>query len=176
MSFADPVNNVDQLELSSPMVVADFGAGSGSYVLAVAPRVMPDGKVYAIDIQKDLLERIKILADKRQVGNVEVVWGDVERVGGCGLADNSVDVVILSNALFQMQSLYTLSKEVKRVLRRGGQVLVVEWSESFGGLGPKAGQVVAQEQAEKIFTEDGFQIKRKFPAGDHHYGFILIKN
>jgi tRNA A58 N-methylase Trm61 len=57
--FSDPENNIKQFALASGMMVADFGSGSGFYSMAAARAVAPSGKVFAVDIQKDLLQKLK---------------------------------------------------------------------------------------------------------------------
>lgn len=66
MSFTDPQNNIDQFDLDSGMRVADLGAGSGAYSVAAAKKVGGDGRVYAVEVQKDLLEKIHNLAGTEQ--------------------------------------------------------------------------------------------------------------
>ena len=83
--FSDPRDNVKQFSLGPGNFVADFGAGSGFYTLAASDAVGPDGKVYAIDVQKDLLLKIKNLANSQHKRNVDVIWADLEHVGGTKL-------------------------------------------------------------------------------------------
>ena len=58
--FSDPVKNLKQFGLREDMIVADLGAGTGFYSMAVAEMV-PKGKVYAIEIQKDFLTTVTFL-------------------------------------------------------------------------------------------------------------------
>lgn len=157
------------------MKVADLGAGTGAYTLELAKKIGPDGKVYAVEIQKDFLEVIKKEADSQELKNVEVIWGDIEKVNGTGLADNFVDAVVASNVLFQMSSIYVFAQEIKRILKAGGQVLVVDWSDSFGGVGPEASTVVKPEKAKEVFASVGLEFGQEFEAGDNHYGLIFTK-
>lgn len=174
VNFSSPDNNIKYLNLEPQMVVADFGVGSGAYAMAAA-REVPGGKVYAIDIQKDLLAKLKKEASHQNLNNIEILWGDIENVGGVKLTDNSADVVIVSNVLFQAEAKYQLALEAKRILKPAGRLLFIDWSESFGGLGPQAGDIVTAEEAEKIFSEAGFNVSKSFPAGPHHYGIIFVK-
>ena len=64
---------------------------------------------------------------------------------------------------------------MKRVLRPGGKAVVIDWTESFGGLGPQPSDVVEQKEAERLFNENGFTTETSFDAGDHHYGVIFRK-
>jgi ubiquinone/menaquinone biosynthesis C-methylase UbiE len=175
MAFADPHTNLQKLNLASGMTVVDFGSGVGAYALAAAGMVAPEGKVYAVEIQKDLLENLKKEAGVRNIQNIDVIWGDIEQAGGVGLADNTADVVIVSNVLFQAKSMYTLALEAKRLLKPGGRIMVIDWSESFGGLGPLPSEVVPADEVKKTFGSAGLAFSLDFPAGDHHYGLIFAK-
>ena len=73
------------------MRVADFGVGGGAYVIATAKKVGDTGKVYAIDVQKELVSKVKKMAQDEGLENVETLWGDIEEVGGAKLSDGAVD-------------------------------------------------------------------------------------
>src|SRR6266704_2203579 len=76
--FAHPHTNVAAFGLEHGMHVADFGSGSGHYVLAMAEALAGTGHVYAIDVQRDLLKRTQNEATKRGIKNISIVWGDLE--------------------------------------------------------------------------------------------------
>ena len=176
MSFAEPIANLEKLNLTPGMTVVDFGAGSGAYTIPSARLVAPDGVVYAVEIQKDLLENIKKSAvDARLQDNVKLIWGDVEQQGGVGLADGLADVIIISNVLFQTKSMYTLALEAKRILKPEGKIMVIEWSGSFGNLGPTPADVVPAEEVKKTFGSVGLILTDEFSAGEYHYGLIFSK-
>ncbi|MEK7477794.1 MAG: methyltransferase domain-containing protein [Patescibacteria group bacterium] len=175
MAFADPASIVNYFGLKPDMTVADFGAGSGAYALAMAEQVRPNGKVYAIDVQKDLLVTLKNTAKERHLTNLEVLWGDIENLGGSKIGDQIIDFVLLSNVLFQTKASYKMAIETKRILKPSGQVAIIDWAESFGGLGPRPEDIMAAEEAKKIFGQAGFAYEKSFPVGDHHYGLIFKK-
>lgn len=173
MSFLDPQNNINQFGLNRGMSVADLGAGSGFYTIAAAKSVGGDGRVYAVDVQKELLDRIKKSAEAERLFNIEVVWGNIEKLGGTKLADISVDAVVISNTLFQVEKKEELLDEIKRILRPNGRVLVVDWTSSFSGMGPHPDQVFTEDQTKKLFEENGFAIDKSISAGDYHYGIVF---
>ena len=175
MAFTNPRENLKHLQLSDGMIVADLGAGTGGYSVPAA-REVDSGKVYAIDIQKDLLEKLQNEAVNNGISNIEIVWADLEKDGGSGLRDGSVDALIISNTLFLVENKEIFIKEAYRILRQAGQALVVEWSESFGGLGPQTDQIFSEDSAKKLFKENNFSVEKDLPnAGEHHYGFIAKK-
>lgn len=171
--FSDPEQNIAQIALSEGDHVADLGAGSGHYSMAAAKVVGGAGKVFVIDIKKDLLDVVRMNAEKSGIKNIEIIWGDIEEVNGTRLRDQSVDAVIVSNVLFQVKDKAGLVTETKRILKPGGKVLVVDWSESFNNLGPHTSQVFSEDEAKNLFTQAGFSIHKEITAGDHHYGFMV---
>ncbi|MBI2617941.1 class I SAM-dependent methyltransferase [Candidatus Kaiserbacteria bacterium] len=175
MRFADPKANIEAFRLEPGMLIADFGAGIGAYTLAAAHAVGRRGRVYAIDIQQELLGRIKGIASREKLDNVEIVWGDIESKGGSKLPDESVDAVIISNTLFLMEDKDGIAREAFRIVRRKGRVLVIDWKDSFGGLGPAAESVVSEREARALFEKHGFSPERDIQAGAHHYGIVFKK-
>ncbi len=173
--FSNPEKNIEQFILGDGWHVADFGAGSGAYALAAARAVGADGKVYAIDVKADVLARIKKEADAARLHNVEVLRGNLEKLGGSGLRDAAMDAVIISNILFQIDNKQTFAREAARVLKKGGKALIVDWSESFGGVGPEASAVYREDAAKELFIAAGFSYERSIDAGAYHYGLVFKK-
>ncbi len=132
--------------------------------------------MYAVEVQQELVPRLKNLAQSEGLSNVEAIWGDVERKGATKLADESVDAAIVANLLFEVEDKKGLLDEVMRIVKPGGKVLVVDWKESFGGMGPQPEAVVSPEEAQRLFEEAGFILKKSVDAGAHHYGFIACKS
>ena len=172
-NFAHPKRNVAAFGVEPGMSVADFGSGSGIYVLHIAEALEHSGRVYAIDVQRDLLRRVKNEANRRGFKNVDIIWTDLEHPGSSKLADKTLDLVLISNLLFQIENKPAVLTEALRVLKPVGRLAIIDWAESFGGLGPVKGDVIPKERALELAKENGFQLQREFPAGAHHYGLIF---
>lgn len=173
--FAHPVRNVAALQVEPGMKVADFGAGSGAYVYAIAEALAGSGIVYAIDIQKDLLRRIKNESDRRGFNNVAILWGDLEVKHGSKIQDGVLDLVLVSNLLFQLEDKHMPLVEAHRVLKNRGRLAIIDWNESYGGLGPVKGDVVDKAAVSELAKNAGFNVIREFSAGAHHFGLICEK-
>lgn len=155
--------------------VADFGAGSGYFVEVLSQLVGPSGRVYACEIQRELVERIGQLVRSKGLSNVDPLWCDLEEDQGIKIADGVVDIGIVVNTLFQLEDREVALREMGRTLRNGAKMFVIDWSESFGGLGPHPTQVVSESDAQALLESNGFVYERSFDAGDHHYGLAFRK-
>jgi ubiquinone/menaquinone biosynthesis C-methylase UbiE len=155
------------------MKVGDFGAGSGHYSRAAAAIVGNSGKVYAIDVQEDVLKHIKLNTHPHHQHIIHTTWGDIEKTGGTHLRDHTLDAAIVANTLFQVENRFGFLAELKRVLKPGGKVLVVDWAGSYGGIGPTPSKVVRESEAEALFINGGFHKVKSFRAGPHHYGILF---
>ncbi len=173
--FVIPDVVVSQFHLREGDAVADFGAGSGFFLKALSSGVTPSGKVYACEIQKQLVDRLGETARAQGLGNVIPLWCDLEEANGIKINDGELDVAILVNTLFMIEDKETTVKEMSRTLRTGGKFFVVDWTESFAGLGPTPDHVVSAADATALFEANGYVLEREFPSGDHHYGLAFRK-
>ncbi len=106
--------------LMPPLEVADIGCGEGYLAIETAQWAK---HVIAIDRSPDVLARAKALGARRRVGNITWKRGDMEKLP---LADASVDLAVLSQALHHASDPPVVIAEAARVVRPGGQVLILE--------------------------------------------------
>src|SRR3989344_1472458 len=178
--FTDPVKNLKAFGLRDDSIVADLGAGTGYYTLA-AGAVVPRGKVYAVEIVEDFLTTIKNKITEAHLNNIEILWGNIETLGGTNLGDNIVDAVIASNVLFQVEDKNKFIEEIRRILKSGGKVLLIDWSVENSPEPASEPTVVKLKgaipanSARLMFEQKGFVLDRDIDAGAHHYGMILVK-
>jgi ubiquinone/menaquinone biosynthesis C-methylase UbiE len=173
--FMEPARMLAACNIQVTDVVADFGAGSGFMAREIA-KVATAGNVFAIEINRDMVARVIHEVEENHIKNIQPLWGDIEIPGGSKLADASIDLVVMSNILFQLDDKSGCIREASRVLKPGGRVLIVDWTESFGGLGPAPHHVFEQKMAEELLSKSGFtKLSDTLPAGEHHYAILFKK-
>lgn len=170
----DPKMVVDNWDIRPEMKVADFGCGAGHYSLEVAKRLGGDGRVYAFDVQPEVLSALKSRANLDHLPNLEIRRADLELEKGTGLLDGIVDLVIVSNVLFQVENKESVVKEASRILKTGGQMTFIDW-ETGAFIGPPKTARVDKGQTEELCAKNKLFLVKKFDAGDHHYGLIFKK-
>lgn len=174
--FSQPEKNIEQFHVDPGMSVADLGSGAGFYSIALAKAVGPSGRVYAVDIQKELLSKIQTDAAAQGVHNIKLVWGDLDEPEGTKLPDRSVDRATITNTLFQIENKDAFIEEAHRILKPGGKLLFVDWKDSYGGLGPQPKDIISHDAARVMFEENNFSFEKDIQTGDHHYGFVVKKS
>ena len=88
---------------------------------------------------------------------------------------SSIDAALLVNVLHQSSKRADILREASRMLKVGGKLLVVEWSDAESPLGPDINRRLKSESLKKAAIKLGFEIKEEFKAGPYHYGLVLIK-
>jgi SAM-dependent methyltransferase len=154
-------------------LVGDFGAGTGAFVPILARKAGPTGRVFACEIDRHLVDKIGSLIQSKRLRNVDPLWCDLEAPRGIKVPDGCLDVAIVVNTLYQLINREEAIREKKRTLRSGGVLYVVDWSDSFGGVGPHPDCVVCKQLAIDLFEAAGFILEREYPAGDYHYGLAF---
>jgi ubiquinone/menaquinone biosynthesis C-methylase UbiE len=97
----------------------------------------------------------------------------MDDASGIGMQDGSVDRVVVANTLFQIEDIQKFASEVKRILKPKGMALIVDWADSFGGIGPAPRHVISESRAQEAFAKVELFTLKTINAGDHHYGFVV---
>jgi ubiquinone/menaquinone biosynthesis C-methylase UbiE len=115
---------VPALKLKPGMVVADVGAGSGYYTFRLAQAVGPEGKVLAVDIQKEMLDLIRSRMKARGITNVKPILGtEIDPK----LPPWSVDLILLVDVYHEFSFPYEMTEAMVRSLKPGGRIAFVEF-------------------------------------------------
>lgn len=114
--FKSRLDIVEEVGLKSGFQVLDYGCGPGSYVLAVSEAVGSSGKLYALDINPLAIEMVKKIIANNKLENVETIISDC----ATGLADETLDVILLYDVFHGLSDQTGILKELSRVLKPDG--------------------------------------------------------
>src|SRR3989344_920297 len=149
--FLSPQKALRAAHIEEGMSVADFGVGAGFFARAAARAAGPSGIVWAVDCHREGLARVRALAAGEGLFNIELSPGSIEEKGGSHLPDESMNLVIAANVLFSCERKEGVVEEIWRVLKPRGKALLIDWSGSWGGLGPQPEYVVPEVRALELF-------------------------
>lgn len=158
--FEDPEKFLPQL-FSGDEIVADLGCGPGYYCQYLVKLAK---KVYCVDINKELLEIAKQVAPSAIFLN--------EKASHTSIPSSSIDVVIFANSFHDMKDKEKVKEEVKRILKKGGKVIIVDWKKEDTPFGPPVYIRMSKEDYIKVFSPE-FKLVKEFEVGPYHYGLVF---
>ncbi|MBK1646886.1 SAM-dependent methyltransferase [Thiocapsa imhoffii] len=123
VSEEQPDRVVEGMALAPDARVADIGAGTGYFTFRIAEAV-PTGRVYAVDVQPEMLEILQKRIARRAIANVIPVLG---RPDDPQLPEGSIDAVLLVDAYHEFAYPFEMMQGIRRALRPGGQVFLIEY-------------------------------------------------
>jgi ubiquinone/menaquinone biosynthesis C-methylase UbiE len=147
------------LNLRSGDVVSELGCGSGYFTLKISPVVGTRGKVLAVDIRRMPLLALRLRASMRNLHNIEVIKGQPDDPL---LETDAVNAVLIANAYHELTHPNVILDKVKRSLRRGGRLVVVDRSPS--GTEKRSREAETQQHmlsisfAEAEILQSGFEV------------------
>ncbi len=145
------------LNLNDGLDVADIGAGSGYFTLPIARAIAPSGKIYAVDIQQEMLDFLVARAHSGNVSNIVAILGSVDDIS---LPNESVDLVLLVDAYHEFDHPWEMARSIRRALRVGGRVALVEYRAEDPLVEIKPLHKMSESQARLEWTAAGFEFER----------------
>jgi ubiquinone/menaquinone biosynthesis C-methylase UbiE len=164
-----PERIMDALQIGEGSLVADLGAGGGWFTIRLARRVGPNGKVFAQDIQREMIGAIE-----RRVAR-EGLSGRVQTVLGTASDPQlpvPVDAVLIVDAYHEMQEPVVLLRNLARSLKPDGRVAIIEHTKDGGGPGPPMEERVDPERVIRDAAEAGLGLVRR--ESFLRYQYMLI--
>jgi len=163
-------------QLGDRMKVADLGCGtSGHFIFPAAKIVGKNGKVYAIDILKTVLENIKRRIKQENIANIAIEWSDLEVFGATKIESGSLDIGLLINTLYLSHKRAEIVREAIRMIKKGGRLAIVEWKNIASPFGPPSEERVKKDLVKTACQKLGLRLDEEFDAGQYHYGLVFTK-
>lgn len=166
--YLKPESVLMGLGLQRSMTAVDIGAGTGFFSLPMARIVGPRGKVFAVDIEGEMINELRLKIQKRAVWNVEVLSSTEDHID---LPDSIADFVLLACVLHELEGLGTLH-EARRILRPNGVMGVVDWRKVETSMGPPIEHRLSEAEAASLIQRAGFRSGETTLAGPYHYSFV----
>lgn len=156
---------LERLGLRPGMRVADVGAGTGYFALPMARAVAPGGLVFAVDVQPEMLEKLRVRLENGPA--VALVEGDAARTT---LQDGSIDLVFFANVWHEVDDRDAVLAEAARILRPEGRVAILDWrTDVQQPPGPPLDHRIAAADVEQALRARGWKVGAPDPVGVFSY-------
>ena len=153
---------VSRLGLAPGAVVADIGAGSGVFTLPLA-RAVPQGRVYAVDIDRGLVDHIARKAEEARAANVRPVLGAFTDPQ---LPARDVDLAFIFDVLHHIEDRATYLRSLASYLRPGGRIAVIDFHPELGPHKNDPKLQVTRDQAREWMAAAGLRPLAEHPLYD----------
>ncbi len=148
-----PEAMLDALHITPGMRVADIGAGVGYHALRISPRVGATGKVYATDLQPEMLELLLAEVRRAGVSNIEALRSS-DRV--TGLPDATIDLALMVDVYHELAEPAAFMRDLRRALAPGGRVALAEFRGEDPGVPIKEEHKMTVAQVDAELEAHGF--------------------
>jgi precorrin-6B methylase 2 len=145
-----PERVLAELDLKPGMIVADIGAGSGYYSSRIAERIGKNGLVYAVDVQPEMIDILRLQMKQRHVTNVEPVLGTETDPK---LPPAKLDLAIMVDVYHELEYPYEMLAAIVKALKPGGRVVFVEFRANDPAVPIKALHTMSEAQVRKEAAE-----------------------
>jgi len=150
---------IKELKLKPGMVVGDVGCGNGYHTLMMAKRVGEKGKVYGVDIQKEMLGFLMKRAKEKNINNIEPVLGNLIDPN---LPEGKLDVILLVDAYHEFSHPEYMLRAMRRALKPNGRLVLVEFRTEDPDVPIKLDHKMSKKQILKELPANGFKLVESY--------------
>jgi ubiquinone/menaquinone biosynthesis C-methylase UbiE len=162
----NPEGILKDIGLHAGMVFMDIGCGEGFFTLLASQVVCENGIVYAVDTDKDAIERLKTKAAEKRLANIRVKVGAAEETVFCTACAN---VIFYSMVLHDFNDPVKVLQNAKKMLKPSGILANLDWKKAQMPFGPPEHIRFSEEKASTLLKEAGFTVASIKEAGPYHY-------
>ena len=168
-SWQRPDQIMDALGIGEGSAVADIGAGGGWFTIRLSRRVGPNGRVYAEDIQRPMIDAIARRASREPYLNVQTILGTAV---DSGLPPASIDAVLIVDAYHEFEAPKALLANAAKALKATGVIGIVDFKKDGGGPGPEMDERVDPERVIADAKAAGLELRKH--ENFLRYQYLLI--
>jgi ubiquinone/menaquinone biosynthesis C-methylase UbiE len=169
-AYQKPQEVIAALALRAGESVADIGAGSGYFALRLADAVGPTGRVYAVDVDPEMVRHLNRRVRAAGLDNVRSVLADPDDPL---LGDRSVDRFFVCDTWHHIDDQAKYLGLMKRMLRPGGEVVMIDFKKEPTPMGPPLEMRIARADLVKQMEGAGFRLAAEHTFLPHQYFLVF---
>lgn len=160
----DANETLKKIGFTEGLTLCDIGAGTGIFSFEAAN--ISSQLIYALEISEEMIQLLESRKKERNVPNIEV--RKVESVT-LPMESSSCDMALMVTVLHEIEEKITMLQEIKRMLKPGGRVAIIEFHKKESQIGPKASYRLSLEEVEQMGSKEGMKKIKDFSLGENFY-------
>jgi predicted methyltransferase len=168
----NPEGALDAMGLRPGMKIADLGAGVGYMSLRMAKRVGPAGKIYAVDLQPGMLDRLRQRAAAEKITNVEPILGGV---ADPKLPAGAIDLVLMVDVYHELSQPQVMLRKIREALKPDGRLVLLEYRAEDPKVQILADHKMTVDQVRRELEAEGFVMQPPIETLPVQHLLILTK-
>jgi SAM-dependent methyltransferase len=168
-----PETALDKIGIREGMTVADVGAGIGYFTVRLGKRVGPTGKVYAVDVQPEMLSMLKQRAIKANLKNIAPVLGSESDPK---LPTAAIDLVLLVDVYHEFSQPQKMLQRIRDALKNDGRLILLEYRKEDPHIPVRSEHKMSVEEAKTELEAEGFRLEKVLKDLPRQHILIFRKN
>jgi ubiquinone/menaquinone biosynthesis C-methylase UbiE len=158
--------------ISRGMTIADIGCGTGYCSVPLAALTGEKGRVFACDISEEMLDSLN---EKIEMWNIGNITPKLSQESIIPIDDHSVDFIFLSMLIHELDSPLDFFSDLKRILKKGGRIGIVDWEKLESEVGPPLGERTSMTEAVEMLAREGLSTIKNEMIGSYHYAILSAR-
>ncbi|MEZ0536812.1 class I SAM-dependent methyltransferase [Caldicellulosiruptoraceae bacterium PP1] len=162
--------NPDQIlplfNISRGKILADIGCGTGYFSIPIAKMIGEEGKVFAIDVDNDMLLVLSEKVAKEGINNIEFI---LSKEYNFIIEDDIADYALIANVLHEIEDKRRFLDEAKRILKSNGVLFIIEWQKKETTFGPRFEERIDIDECINLLKTCGFSDCNFYVINDYFY-------
>lgn len=167
-----PDQALDAMNIKPGMTIADLGSGVGYMTLRMAKRVGPAGKIYGVDLQPGMLERLQANAKAANITNVVPVLGEP---ADPKLPEGQIDLILMVDVYHEVSQPQAMIRKIRQALKPDGRLVLLEYRAEDPNVPIIAEHKMTVEQVRAEIEPEGFRLLPPIETLPWQHLLILVK-
>jgi len=168
-----PETALDKIGIREGMTVADVGAGVGYFTVRLGRRVGPGGKVYAVDVQPEMLSILKQRANKANLKNIVAILGSESDPK---LPAASMDLILLVDVYHEFSQPQKMLDRLRSALKNDGRLVLLEYRKEDPHIAVRSEHKMSVAEAKTEVEAEGFRLEKVLGDLPRQHILIFVKN
>ena len=167
-----PEETLIKIGLNKNQIFIDIGCGIGYFSIPASKIVGHEGKVFALDTSKEMIDELRIRILKNKITNIDTIISDPYHFH---LDSNIGTFSFMANVLHEVEDKISFLKETNRILKKDGTLCIIEWQKKLTERGPPLEERINESEIEELMDKTNFKMTNSHSLGENFIYYISKK-